>query len=1066
MRKILSLVTVLIFSTVLVFSQGRVVSGKITDESGNPVPFATVTEAGTKKGVTADENGNFNINITGQRLSVTAAGYKAQTLSVEGNTANIQLARSGGQLQEVVVVALGQSRSKTKLGYATTTFNSEAITRTAPANVVDGLAGKIPGANISKTGGPGSSTKVVLRGYGIISGGNNQPLYVLDGIPLNDFRFGVTNPGSGVLNTNVDFGNGLNDINPFDIESINVLRGTAAASIYGSNAKNGAIVITTRRGKPGGIKVDYAGSINFSEVGKLPEMQNIFGQGWGGIFVLPENGSWGPKLDDKPRAWGSIVNNSQLIKPFSFIKDNIRDFYNKGLEINNHIAISGGGDITQFYFSYGNLLSDGVLPSNADYYARNSLALRTNTKFKNFTINTSLNYINKRQNVPFTGQSDAAGGSTFEEILQIPVDLPITDFKDYKNTFFNVDNYFTPYAENPYYPLYENGNTQNADRILGNIDLSYKLTSDLTAELRVGGDFTNARTFRYKAVNAPSIGSWNDGANTEGQQKTPDVGTVSEQSQYAGSLNGDFILKYNKNIGSDFNLEAFGGVNYFLEDQKSVRTFITDLLIPGFYNLSNSLAPPTSTDSKQKRKRAGVYAQTILGYKNQLYLTLNARNDWSSTLPINNNSLFYPGANLAWVASQTFNLGSTISHLKFRVGYGKTGSDAAPYLVNSTLAVGNVQLPFGFVNFPFNGVNGFGISNQIGNLDLQPIITKEAEVGMEIRFLQNRIGLDVALYDKKTEGQIFPIPIAPSSGYTTQVNNIGVVSNKGIELGFEAKPVNSKDLTWSLTYTFSKDWNKVKSLSAGLNKIILNTFYDAEMDAYPGKSVTGIYAPVPKYSPDRKIVVSPTTGMPVEDLTNLGYYGDAEYDYLMGLQNTLTYKDFQLGFSFDYRKGGVMYSGTADLLLFTGNSYATTYNDRRPFIIPNSVIEVTDPTDPTKVSYEENTIVIDESAYTDYWYPTQNKAGSYSQRIIQKSFLKLRDITLSYSLPKKWASKIKASNMSLSVYGRNFLMWTPKSNFYIDPEATNEGNDIASELGEFRTAPVSHQFGVTLKASF
>jgi len=946
MRKFLSLFTVLMLSGILAFAQNRVVSGKVTDDSNNPVPFATITETGKKNAVTADENGNFNINITADRLTVTAAGHTAQTVTVTGNTAAVTLPRSGGQLEAVVVTALGQRTNKAKVGYATTTFNSEAITRTAPANLVDGLAGRIPGANISKTGGPGSSTKVILRGYGIIAGGNNQPLYVVDGIPLNDPRFGVTNPATLLNNTNVDFGNGLNDINPNDIESITVLKGTAASSLYGSNAKNGAIMITTKRGKAGKLKIDYSGGLNFSEIGRLPEMQSTFGQGWGGIFVLPENGSWGPRLDGKPRAWGSIVNNSQLIKPFSFIKDNLRDFYDWGSEVNNTLALSGGNEVSQFYFSYGNLLSDGVLPSNADYYARNSLALRTNSKFKDLTITTSFNYVNKRQKVPYTGQGDAAGGSTFEEILQIPVDIPITDFKNYKNLYFNVDNYFTPYAENPYYPLFENSNTQNLDRFYGNLDLSYKLMPELTAQLRIGGDFGNARTFRYKAVNEPAPGSWNAGGNTEGQSKAKDVGTVIEQSEYIGSMNGDFLLKYNKKITSDFNLEAFAGVNYYQEDRKNVRSAITDLLVPGFYNLSNSIAPPTAADYKQNRKRVGVYAQTILGFKNQIYLTLNARNDWSSTLPLENNSLFYPGANLAWVASQTFNLGDNISLLKFRGGYGKTGSDASPYLVYPTLQAGDVRLPFGFVTFPFNGVSGFGISNQIGNQNLKPIITKEAEVGMEIRFWQSRIGLDVALYDKKTEGQIFAIPIAPSTGYTKSVNNIGVVSNRGIEIAFDARPVNSKNVTWFIGYTFSKDWNKVKSLTAGLNKIIINTFYDAEMDAYPGKSVTGIYAPGPKFSPDGKIIVSPTTGMPVEDLTNLKFYGNAEYDYMMGLQSTLTYKDFQLGASFDYRKGGVMYSGTADLLLFTGNSYATTYNDRKPFVIPNSVIEVTDPTDP------------------------------------------------------------------------------------------------------------------------
>jgi hypothetical protein len=287
-------------------------------------------------------------------------------------------------------------------------------------------------------------------------------------------------------------------------------------------------MITTKRGRSGKLKVEYAGSVNFSQVGKLPEMQSIFGQGWGGIFVLPENGAWGPRLDGKDRAWGSIVNNSQLIKPFSFIEDNMRNFYDVGQEFNNTISLSGGGEATQFYFSYGNVTSDGVIPSNTDKYQRNTFALRTNSKFKDFTINSSFNFSNKKQNSPFTGQGGSDGASVFEEILQIPVDIPITDFKDYKNMFFDVDSYFTPYAENPYYPLYENKNTQNSDRFFGDIDMNYAFTKAFSAQLRFGGDITNARTFGYKAVNAPSIGSWNKGGNTEGQSRAADVGSVSE----------------------------------------------------------------------------------------------------------------------------------------------------------------------------------------------------------------------------------------------------------------------------------------------------------------------------------------------------------------------------------------------------------------------------------------------------------------------------------------------------------------------------------------------------------
>src|SRR4029453_1710160 len=543
----------------------------------------------------------------------------------------------------------------------------------------------------------------------------------------------------------------------------------------------------------------------------------------------------------------------------------------------------------------------------------------------NFTLNSSFNYINKKINAPYTGQAGSDGASLFSEILQIPVDIKISDLRDYKNKFFNVDNYYTPFAENPYYPLSENLNTQNSDRFFGNLEAGYKFTNELSAQLRIGGDFTNARTFGYKAVNAPAPGSWNAGTNPEGQTRAPDVGSVSELNNHLDVINGDFILKYSKNLGSDFSIEALAGYNYNQQNQKAVAASITNLVIPGFYNLSNSSVKPTANDSKVLRRLMGAYAQGVVGYRNQVYLTLNARNDWSSTLPVDNNSFFYPGANLSWIASRTFDLERTaISFLKFRAAYGKTGSDAPPYTVNPVLTIGNVNLPFGSITFPFNGVSAFGIANTLGNQKLEPIITSEVELGTEIRFWKNRLGFDVTVYDKRTDGQIFTVPISPSTGYTGLVENLGLVSNKGVEVAADLMPVVSRNFTWSVNYTFFKNWNKVENLTGGPDKVILFRAYDAELDAVPGKTVTGLYAPVPLYTAEGKIIVNPSTGIPVSD-PQKGYYGDAAYDYMMGLVNTLNYKNWGLNFSLDYRKGGVMYRGTSDLLLFTGGSYLSTY---------------------------------------------------------------------------------------------------------------------------------------------
>ncbi|MEI9944455.1 MAG: SusC/RagA family TonB-linked outer membrane protein [Chitinophagaceae bacterium] len=1056
-----------ILYTVLAYAQTRTITGKVADDKGDPVPFASIKVKGTSAGASADANGNFLLKVSGNpTLVISSQGFQtAETEVGSSNVINLTLKAVTGQLQEVIVTtALGQNTRKAKVGYATTTFGSNEITKSAPANLLDGLSGKIAGANISKTGGPGSSTKVVLRGYGIIGGGNNQPLYVIDGIPYNDSRIGST--VSTAASAHLDFGNALNDINPNDIESLTVLKGTAASSLYGSAAKNGAIMITTKKGKSGKLKIEYSGSANFSKVGKMPDYQESYGGGWNATSYNVENGSWGPRLDGVVREWGSDLGtgNAQK-KPFSFVKDNIRNAYETGREFNNTLSLSGGGEGTQFYFSYGNVNSDGVVPFASDYYSRNTFSARTNSKFNKFTINTSFNYVNKRQNAPYSGQGlNLAGnsGAFFDEILQIPADINISKFRDFNNPYYNVDNYFTVYAENPYYVLNQNRNKQNSDRFFGNMDMGYKFTNSFSAQFRLGADFTNARTFGYANVISQTPGSYGDGGanNSEQQARTADVGYVQELNNYIGSVNSDFILKYNHDIGKDFSVDALAGYNFFQEDQKATDAYITNLVVPGFYNLSNTTVAPKTTDAVAHRRRMGVYAQAVVGFRNQVYLTVNARNDWSSTLPSDNNHFFYPGASLAWTASETFDLGKSVSLLKFRASYGKTGADPNAYLTNNTLVVGDVTLPFGSLAFPFNGVSSYVFSTTINNPKLKPIITKEAEIGMELRFW-NRIGIDLSLYRKRTEGQIFAVPIAPSTGSLSLVSNLGVVRNQGIEIAFDAKPVSTKDFTWNLIYTFTKNDNKVLALSSGLNKVTLNTATEVELNAYPNQSVTDIYATVARRDPNGNIIVS-ATGVPVA-ATDKANLGSTQYDFTMGLVNSFNYKGLTLGFSFDYRKGGIMYSRTADLIYFTGNAWMTTYNDRRPFIIPGSVTESFDAQG--KPVYTPNVIPYREVNYDTYWYPSSNRSA-VGMRIFDRSFLKLRDITLSYALPQRWASKIAASSLSVGVYATNFLLWTPKENLFVDPESSNLGNDIASEMGEFGTTPQSKNFGITLKATF
>ncbi|MDR3712926.1 MAG: SusC/RagA family TonB-linked outer membrane protein [Puia sp.] len=1098
MRKFLTMLGVLLLFSYWALAQTHQLTGRVLDDQGQPVPFATVIIKSTKQGVNADADGNYSIKVkAGDVLVISGTGISSKEFPVgSGVSMNLVVPRKNNNLTEVVVTALGQTQSKARVGYSTQTFNTAAINKNGATGALDGLEGKVAGADISNIGGPGSSTKVVLRGFGVVAGGNNQPLYVVDGVPLSDQNYiGGAAVSGGALSGNgattggitgtdgADYGNGMNNVNPNDIESITILKGTAASSLYGGLAKNGAIMITTKKGRPGKLKIEYNGSANFSKVGKLPDYETEFGQGWGGVFVADENGSWGPRLDGKMRLWGSVVDNSQLIKPFSAIKNPLRQFYVTGQEFNNTLALSGGSETNRFYFSYGNVTSDGVVPMNANTQQRNSFSLRTNSTFGKFTFNTSINYINQALKVPNTGQGTSNGGGVFESILQIPVDLPIKAFRDINNKFFNTNNYFTPYAENPYFGLIENGNQQKLDRVFGNLDFGYKFTNDFSAEFRLGGDFTDARTFEWKNSAYAQPGSWDgpNASNPEGQSRASDYGSVSKGADNYSLVNGDFILKYGKDLGNNFTLDALAGANYYSSTQTTVATTITNLVVPGFYNLSNTSKPATTYNYDFDRKRIGVYGQVTLGYLDQLFLTGNVRNDWSSTLPIGANSIFYPGANLSWVASQLIK-SDFLSYLQFRAAYGRTGSDPGPYQVLAKLGTGNISLPFGNLTVPFNGVSGYGVNDVIGNPNLKPIFTDEQEVGANARFFRDRLGLDVSLYNKKTKGQIFAVPIAPSTGYTNLVQNLGTVQNKGIELTLNVTPVQTNDFKWSFNYVFSRDWNKVLSLTGASQDPLLVGFasaIDAEMRAVVGKTVASIYSGTPQLSPSGQVVVSAGTGLPVANTSVLdpklgitkGYYGTALYTYQMGFSNTFTYKDFTLNFSLDFRYGGVMFSSTANLILFTGNSVTTTFNDRKPFIYPNSVVANTDVSGQTTYTPSHTYVGASGASQSDLYYNTYSESNSYSgaadaQRIIDRSFLKLRDINLSYNLPKSWATKVRAGSASLGVYGRNFLLWTPKGNVYVDPEATQGGNDLLGEYGEFTGTPLTKTYGVKLNVVF
>jgi TonB-linked SusC/RagA family outer membrane protein len=1057
MKKLLQSLFVLVFFAISAMAQQRTISGTVTGkEDGLPVPGVSVKIRGAQGGTSTGSDGRYSVVVpsgaTG--LDFSSIGFTTQTVNLTtNNVINVSLTPDSKMLGEVVVTALGVSRERRTLGYSATTVNSAEINRTSPVSIFDGLQGKVAGANItSQSGSPGASTKVILRGYSSITG-NNQPLYVVDGVPIDNGTF-----GSSSINRSTDFGNNANDINPNDIESINILKGAGASSLYGSRAANGVILITTKKGKAGKVNVDFNSSATYSSLLMLPEFQNEFGQGWSGNFSFIENGSWGPRLTGENRLWGNVVDNKQLVKPFSAQKNNVKDFYDIGNEFNNSIALSGGNERSTFYFSYANVTSDGIIPTDADSYKRNTFSLRASTKVNNFTASGSLNYVSRNSSFVATGQGTSAGATLFQELIQIPRDHSIVDQKDYNNKYNNTNNYFTPYAQNPYFVVNENGNNFNSERIFGNVDLGYKINDWLSSTVRVGTDITNSRLKDWQAISKPDVGSPNI-------TRAADVGGLVEQSIFRRELNADALLNFNKKISSDFTFDGLIGGNFNQRDSRGLTASIQGLTIPEFYELSNSSASPTAVTNYSTRRLFGAYGQANFGYNNYLFLSLNARNDWSSTLPAGNNSYFYPAANLSFVLSDAVSglekVG--ISFAKFRASYGMTGNDASPYLTESLLTAGDVLLGFGNIKFPLNGVSGFEIANQLGNGKLKPELTSEFEVGADVRFFNNRLGFDLAYYNKNTKDQILPVTTAATSGYTSLITNFGKVQNKGFEASVTGTPIKTSNFAWDLTYVYSKNRNKVLELPLGLEQVVINSGYDVDFVATVGQPL-GVYrGPGEKLDPSGNIIVNPSNGLPLQADDKV-VYGNSQRDFVMGLTNKFTYKNLALGFSFDYRKGGQFWSYTSQLNYFVGNAKRTLYNDRNPYIIPGSVNESVDANG--NPVYSENKTPISIASVATNWSNGDNTQFVSRNTVLDKTSLKMRDITLSYTLPKLVSSKIKASNVTLTAYGRNLFIWLPSSNTFVDPEVSTYNNDLSGELGEFAGGPSTRSYGLSLKATF
>lgn len=1048
LRVLLTLVMALMMQ--ISFAQQRAVSGTVTDEGGFPIPGVNVIIKGTTAGTQTDIDGKFTIQAASTDVLVfTFVGMEPKQVTATSTSLRISMADQSIELEGVVVTAVGMKREKASIGAASTTVRSEQLNQGSQANLSDALKGKVAGVVISSAStDPGASSGVIIRGFSSLQG-NNQPLYIVDGIPINN-----QSNFSNSLDGGYDFGRATGDINPQDIESLTVLKGASATALYGSRAAAGVIIITTKKGKAGKLAIDFDTTTFFTSILRTPKYQNKFGQGWDGIHYLGENGSWGPKFDGVVRPWGNIVDNSQKIKPYSFQEDQLENFFDVGSSTQTNFAISGGSGESTVRLSYSNTTQDGIYPTDADAYERNTISLTGSSKINGWTLSGNMNYINTQGSSVATGQ----GLTALNNLMQIPTDIPITEFKDYNNKFNNVSNYYTPYGvTNPYYTLNEDGSDYNKERFYGSLEVSKELSKWASVTYRFGLDEYTDLTKRWLSEVDADPGSPNDNTSTER------AGTYAEGSNTIKQINHDLLLNLNFDFTEKLNLVSSFGFNSNYRSGYSYAASVPTQDIPGYYSFANSADIPTVASAINARRLYGVYNSSTLGYNDEVYLTLNTRNDWYSTLPQKNRSVFYGGINGSWIFTNTFpEIKNVVNYGKLRAGYGQTGVDTDPYQVNSVYTLGATDNQgFGSITYPINGLTGYEVGNRLANPDLKPERRSEFEIGMEASFFNNRISIDATYYSARIDDQILNLPLAPSSGYTNQTLNIGTVTNKGFEgliTVWWLKSNTEGGFNWSSSVNYAKNNSELTELDPRLKQVELGGLSTISLVARPGQPVALLQGPVPERDPNGNIVVD-VNGIPVADPTKQ-IYGDTQYDYTMGVGNTLSYKGVTLDFTFDIRQGGLMFSRTADITRFTGNSITTTYNDRQPFIVPGSVIKTTAPDG--SVTYAPNTTPVDSEHQDDYY-----RADALARStVIDKSFVKLREVVLSYSLPSKMLDRSIIQGLTFSLIGRNLFIWTPSDNQYIDPETSTFGTDLAGQFGEFSANPSTRSVGFSIKANF
>lgn len=1041
--------------------QKKKLTGKVADaETGEPLIGVSVVIAGTTVGTATDIDGNFNLEVEAdaQELSFSFIGYSVQTIEIGDQTNfTVELRADMQSVDEVVVTALGISRQKKALGYAVQEVGDGELSKPGESNFINSLSGKVAGLTVTKGSGIGGSSRIVLRGDATFSTTGSSPLFVVDGIPIDN----RSTSGS------IDFGTGVAEINSEDIESVSVLKGPAAAALYGSRAANGAIIITSKSGKgKKGLGIEVNNTTTFETVLRTPEFQNVYGQGYNGEFEYGDGNkggtgindhadeSWGPRLDgrllpqfDSPTANGFLGSDVRAdrgaITPTPWVPSpySIKDFYETGFTNNLNVAVTSVADKSNFRVSYTNLTQEGLLP-NTDL-KRNTISVNGKVDLTDkLKVSVNSSYVKTASdNRPIQDYTNEGLQYMF---LWMGRQVNLNSLKNryYQKGFEDEAQFNWNYAynNNPYFLLYENTNGQEKDRVIGNITASYQFTPKLSLMLRTGIDNSNEiRTYRRAK------------SNTSHRN-----GNYWEEKLYFQERNSDFLANYDhmSDTNWDFSVAVGGNIRKTDARNSSVRT--NGLLIPGYFNIQNTIDPIQGSTYVSEKLVYSLYSTAKVTFKNYLFLDLTARNDWSSTLPLNNNSYFYPSVALSGLISDMVTLPEWISFMKLRGAFAQVGNDTEPYqLRNSYLA----SSAWGSV------VSNKTLSGSLKNVNLKPETATSYELGADVRFFNGRIGIDAAYYITKNVDQIIEVPVTNTTGYNSKFINAGEIQNKGLEVLLNTQPVKTTNFAWDFAVNFSKNTNEVIELADGVDNLVLGDNGYITVRAEPGKAL-GVYGQkftrvMDESSPHYGKIIVDSSGEPKVN-SGQEYFGSYAPDFQMGFSNKFNYKNFDFSFLFEWRQGGKIRSLTESIGWRAGNLIETLQGRENGYdmsdpangLVFEGVIDNGDGT------YRNNDIKITPQRY---WRQIGYKSRAEGT-MHDATFVKLREVKLAYKIPNKFAKKLALAEAKVALVGSNLLLFATDSQHF-DPEAISGGGNMVPGV-ENLANPSSRSFGFNVNLKF